>query len=86
MAVMSGSSGTPAAIEKSPLDFTDEDPPPVITEMGDEVTAEAILESVPKKEVAAIGPVVNKRRRKKGNDRAEANAPLKVLRKDHVAS
>nr|GEX65277.1 hypothetical protein [Tanacetum cinerariifolium] len=45
-----GSSGTPAAIEKSPLDFTDEDPPPVITEMGDEVTAKAILESVPKKE------------------------------------
>ncbi|GJR73043.1 hypothetical protein Tco_0085408 [Tanacetum coccineum] len=33
--VESGSLGTPAAIEKSPLDFTDENPPPVITESGD---------------------------------------------------
>ncbi|GKD17714.1 hypothetical protein Tco_1206872 [Tanacetum coccineum] len=36
--VASGSSGTPAAIEKSPLDFADENPPPVITERGDIVT------------------------------------------------
>ncbi|GJS67583.1 hypothetical protein Tco_0682147 [Tanacetum coccineum] len=32
-----------------------------------------------------MGPLVNKRRRKRGNDEAEANAPPKVLRKDHAA-
>ncbi|GKD42053.1 hypothetical protein Tco_1266698 [Tanacetum coccineum] len=37
------------------------------------------------KEVAALGPLMNKRRRKKGNDEADANAPPKVLRKDHAA-
>nr|GEX23156.1 hypothetical protein [Tanacetum cinerariifolium] len=64
-AVASGSSGTPAAIGKSPLDFFDEDAPP---------------------EAAAMGPVVNKMHRKRGNEGAEANAPPNVLRKDHVAS
>nr|GEZ08398.1 hypothetical protein [Tanacetum cinerariifolium] len=52
--------GTLAAIEKSPLDFANEDPPPVITERGDEVTPKAILESGSEKEAAAMGPVVNK--------------------------
>ncbi|GKE55514.1 hypothetical protein Tco_1494699 [Tanacetum coccineum] len=32
-----------------------------------------------------MGPPVNKRRRKRGNDEAEANAPPKVLRMDHAA-
>nr|GEX23936.1 hypothetical protein [Tanacetum cinerariifolium] len=81
-----GSSGTPAAIEKSPLDFADEDPHQVITERGDEAAAEAIPESGLEKEVTTMGPIVNKRRRKRGNKGAEANAPPKVLRKDHVAS
>nr|GFB43890.1 hypothetical protein [Tanacetum cinerariifolium] len=53
--VASGSSGTPAAIEKSPPNFADEDPPPVITERGNEATAKAILESGPEKEAAAMG-------------------------------
>ncbi|GJV05036.1 gypsy type transposase [Tanacetum coccineum] len=48
-------------------------------------TTEAILEPDPEKEVAAMGPQVNKRRRKRGNDGVNANAPPKVLRKDHVA-
>nr|GEW73255.1 hypothetical protein [Tanacetum cinerariifolium] len=60
--VTSGSSGTPAVIEKSPLHFADKDPPPIITERCDEATAE------------------------RGNEGAEANAPPKVLRKDHVVS
>nr|GFA68249.1 hypothetical protein [Tanacetum cinerariifolium] len=64
--VASGSSRTPASIGKSPLDFADEDPPLVITKRGDEATAKAILKSGPEKKVAAIGPVVNKRRRKRG--------------------
>nr|GEX58366.1 hypothetical protein [Tanacetum cinerariifolium] len=84
--VASGSSRTPAALEKLPLDFADEDPPLVITEKGDEATAEVIPESGLGREVAAMGLVVNKRRRKTGNEEAEANASPMVLRKDHVAS
>nr|GEV82893.1 hypothetical protein [Tanacetum cinerariifolium] len=34
MDVALGSSGTPPALEKSPLDFADEDPPQIITERG----------------------------------------------------
>ncbi|GKA78333.1 hypothetical protein Tco_0784870 [Tanacetum coccineum] len=45
---------------------------------------EVILEPGLKKEVGTMGPLVNKRRRKRGNDEAEANAPPKVLRKDHA--
>ncbi|GJU85412.1 hypothetical protein Tco_1292958 [Tanacetum coccineum] len=37
------------------------------------------------KDVVAMGPLMNKRRRKRGNDEADANSPPKVLRKDHVA-
>nr|GEZ08524.1 hypothetical protein [Tanacetum cinerariifolium] len=37
-------------------------------------------------EVAAMGPVVNKRCRKRGNKGAGANASPKVLRKDYAAS
>ncbi|GJU71505.1 hypothetical protein Tco_1262910 [Tanacetum coccineum] len=48
-------------------------------------TTEAILEPELEKEVAAMGPLVNERRRKRGNDEADANAPPKVLRKDHAA-
>nr|GEZ38329.1 hypothetical protein [Tanacetum cinerariifolium] len=57
-----------------------------VASRGDKATTEAILESDPKKEAASMGPVVNKRCRKRGNEGAEANAPPKVLRKDHVAS
>nr|GEW23083.1 hypothetical protein [Tanacetum cinerariifolium] len=71
---------------KISLDFADEDLLLVITERGEEATAEAIHELGPKKEAAAIGPVMNKRRHNRGNNEAEANAPPKVLRKDHVAS
>nr|GEW25774.1 hypothetical protein [Tanacetum cinerariifolium] len=53
---------------------------------GDEVTTDAIPESGLEKEVASIGTVVNKRHHKRGNEGAEANAPPKVLRKDHVTS
>nr|GEV05925.1 hypothetical protein [Tanacetum cinerariifolium] len=52
--------------------FCDEDPPLVTTERGDEAPAEVIPESGLGKEVAAIGPVVNKRRRKRGNEGVEA--------------
>ncbi|GJR91307.1 hypothetical protein Tco_0215318 [Tanacetum coccineum] len=84
--VASGSSGTPAAIEKSPLDFADKNPPPVITERGDIATAKVIPEASLEIEVTAMGHVVNKRHRKRGNEGTKVNAPPKVLRKDHVAS
>ncbi|GKC91999.1 hypothetical protein Tco_1157441, partial [Tanacetum coccineum] len=73
--VMSGSSGTPSTIEKSPLDF-DNHNPTLLTTKG--------VGPVLEKEVAAMGPPVNKRRRQRGTDEAEANAPPKVLRKDHA--
>ncbi|GJT56386.1 hypothetical protein Tco_0991440 [Tanacetum coccineum] len=106
--VASESSGTPSVLEKSPLDFADEDPPQTITErvgmegqVQDELSREipsvghaTIAEDAPEigleEEVATMGPPVNKRRkqmrRKRVNDEAEANAPPKVLRKDHVSS
>ncbi|GKB64342.1 hypothetical protein Tco_0920528, partial [Tanacetum coccineum] len=68
-----GSSGTPS-------DGLSHEIPPVETATTTEVVQELWLE----KEVAAMGPPVNKRRRKRGNDEAEANAPPKVLRKDHA--
>ncbi|GKE41851.1 hypothetical protein Tco_1469135, partial [Tanacetum coccineum] len=50
----------------------------------------AVTEVVPEldlgREVAAMGPHVNKKHRKRGNDEADANASPKVLRKDHAAS
>nr|GEX34837.1 hypothetical protein [Tanacetum cinerariifolium] len=53
--------------------------------IGSSGTPPALEKSPSGKEVAAIGPLVNKRCRKSGNDEAEANAPPKVLRKDHDA-
>nr|GFB89419.1 hypothetical protein [Tanacetum cinerariifolium] len=61
VAMASESSGTPSTIEKSPLDFANEDQPQIITEGV----------------VAAMGPPVNKRRHKRGNNEVEANAPPK---------
>nr|GEU38979.1 reverse transcriptase domain-containing protein [Tanacetum cinerariifolium] len=81
-----GSSGTPSVVEKSPLDFADEDPPQVINLRGEEATTEVIPESSLEKEVAAMGPVVNKRCRKRRNEGVGSNAPPKVLRKDYAAS
>nr|GEX59220.1 hypothetical protein [Tanacetum cinerariifolium] len=53
---------------------------------SEEATTEVIPESSLEKEVAAMVPVVNKRRRKRGNEGAGANAPPRVLRKDYAAS
>ncbi|GKA23299.1 hypothetical protein Tco_0709261 [Tanacetum coccineum] len=76
--VASRSSGTPAAIEKSPLDFADENPPPVITEKGDIATAKVIPEASLEIEVTAVGPVVNKRRRKRRNEGTESLAAIEI--------
>nr|GEZ57498.1 transposase (putative), gypsy type [Tanacetum cinerariifolium] len=53
---------------------------------GEEATTKVIPESSLEKEVAAMGPVVNKRRHKRRNEGAGANAPPKVLTKDYAAS
>ncbi|GJU49111.1 hypothetical protein Tco_1218666 [Tanacetum coccineum] len=99
----STSSGTPAAIDKSPLDFSNEDPPPMITnqdETESQIPAETSREAPPvqdttttevapevnlEREVTAMGPLVNKRRRKRDQSETEANAPPKVLRTDHAS-
>nr|GEW93127.1 hypothetical protein [Tanacetum cinerariifolium] len=59
---------TPSAIEKSPLDFNNENPASPMTE---EVREE--------KEVAALEPRTSKKRGRKEKDRADANAPPKIL-------
>ncbi|GKE03857.1 hypothetical protein Tco_1395875 [Tanacetum coccineum] len=96
------SSGMPSTIEKSPLNFANEDPPQTITERGrtedqgqDRLSREIPLVDNPMpaevapdlgKEMAAIGPTVNKRRRKGGKEDTGANAPRKVLMRDHDTS
>ncbi|GJV93077.1 hypothetical protein Tco_1540890 [Tanacetum coccineum] len=48
------------------------------------MTTEVVKEPRLEKEVATMGPPVNKRRRKRDNAKAKVNAPPKVLRKDHA--
>ncbi|GKA97963.1 hypothetical protein Tco_0825857 [Tanacetum coccineum] len=61
-----------------------------IPSVGHATTTEIVPETCLEEEVATMGPLVNKRRkqmrRKRVNDEAEANAPPKVLRKDHVSN
>ncbi|GJU62991.1 hypothetical protein Tco_1244826 [Tanacetum coccineum] len=97
----SKSSGIPSPIEKSPLDFANEDPLLVISkgvrtggQARDEVPHEIPLAGNPpttevaldmELEAAAMGSLVRKRRCGRGSDRANANSPPKVLRKDHTS-
>ncbi|GKB94550.1 hypothetical protein Tco_0980687 [Tanacetum coccineum] len=98
------SSRTPSTIEKSPLDFDNENPSQQITKSDgpeDQVQETVSPEILPlgnvsatgaapevslEKEVVAMGPRLSKKRRKRGNDGAEANAPPKVIKKDHATS
>ncbi|GJR58108.1 hypothetical protein Tco_1500270 [Tanacetum coccineum] len=75
----SGSSGTPSTVEKSPLDFADEDLPPPNTEG---VRTEEQIQD----ELAPVNKRRKQMRRKRANDEAETNASPKVLRKDHVSN
>ncbi|GJZ14228.1 hypothetical protein Tco_0549458 [Tanacetum coccineum] len=97
----SKSSGIPSPVEKSPLDFADEDPLLVILEgvgIGGQARDEVSHEIPPvgnppttevapylEPEAASIGSLARKRRREMGNGGADANAPPKVLRKDHAS-
>nr|GEW20935.1 transposase (putative), gypsy type [Tanacetum cinerariifolium] len=73
--VATESSGTPSAIEKSTLDFDYENPSPLMTEG-------VALEVSIKEEVAAMGPRLSTKCRRRVND---VNAPPKVLRKDYAS-
>ncbi|GKC08745.1 hypothetical protein Tco_1000355 [Tanacetum coccineum] len=82
--IASGSSGTQSTMEKSSLDFANENPSPLITEgdgtknqVRDAFSSETLVAEHPsatevipepdlEEEAAAIGPIVNKRRRKRG--------------------
>ncbi|GKD81266.1 hypothetical protein Tco_1348105, partial [Tanacetum coccineum] len=97
------SSETPSVMEKSPLDFSSEDPPPMITNKGETedqapavvsqevpsaeniATTEVVPEVNLEKEIATMRPPINKKRRKRDRSAVEANAPPKVLRKDHAS-
>ncbi|GKE65822.1 hypothetical protein Tco_1519983, partial [Tanacetum coccineum] len=52
---------------------------------GNASTTRVALEIGLDEEVAAMGPLMNKRRRERGNNETEANALPKVLRRDHDA-
>ncbi|GKC37262.1 hypothetical protein Tco_1049646 [Tanacetum coccineum] len=51
----------------------------------DTTTTEVAPEVNLEREVTAMGPLVNKRRRKRDQSETEANAPPKVLRTDHAS-
>nr|GEZ62352.1 hypothetical protein [Tanacetum cinerariifolium] len=69
------SSGTSSTIEKSPLDFDNENPSQQITE-----------EVGVNEEIAVMGPLLSKKQHKRGNDGVDENVSPKMLRKDHAAS
>ncbi|GJR39909.1 hypothetical protein Tco_1215593 [Tanacetum coccineum] len=90
-------------MEKSPLDFLSEDPPPMITnkdETEDQAPA-VVSQEVPsaeniattkvvpevnlEKEIATMRPSINKKCRQRDRSAVKANAPPKVLRKDHAS-
>nr|GEW47580.1 hypothetical protein [Tanacetum cinerariifolium] len=97
------SSGTPSAIEKSPLDFNNKNPSSPMTEgkgtedqahdtvalkvplPGNMPATGAALELSLEEEVAAMESRLSKKRGKRVNDRADANASPKVLRKDYAS-
>ncbi|GJU03007.1 hypothetical protein Tco_1113345 [Tanacetum coccineum] len=104
LAATTESFGTPSTIERSPLDFDNENPSQQINEgdgtedqdletgspevppTGHAPTTGVAPNIVIEEEDAADVPLVSKRRRKRVNDEAEANAPPKVLRKDFDVS
>ncbi|GJU31310.1 hypothetical protein Tco_1174899 [Tanacetum coccineum] len=97
----SESLGIPSLVKKSPLDFVDKDPFLVISEgvrtrgqardevpheippVGNPLTTKVAPDLDP--EAAAMGSLICKRHRERGNGRADANAPPKVLRKGHAS-
>ncbi|GJR80281.1 hypothetical protein Tco_0151066 [Tanacetum coccineum] len=73
------SSGTPSVMEKSPLEFSSEDPPPMIINKGEtkDQAPAVVSQEVPSAENIATT--------ERDRSEVEANAPPKVLRKDHAS-
>ncbi|GJW37610.1 hypothetical protein Tco_0060530 [Tanacetum coccineum] len=86
--VASGSSGTPSTVERA-KEHVQEGLAHEIPPLETATTTKVVQEAVHEEEVAATELTVNKRRkqmrRKRVNKEAEANAPPKVLRKDHAS-
>nr|GEV79060.1 transposase (putative), gypsy type [Tanacetum cinerariifolium] len=84
------SSGVPSTIERSPLDFANEvgasDQGTVAPEVQppEDVPATSAPEAGQAEEVAATDPSAVTKNRKRGHDGADANAPPKMLRRDHA--
>ncbi|GKB54248.1 hypothetical protein Tco_0905001 [Tanacetum coccineum] len=75
----------PRLSHESPLDFSNEESLQLLTE-GDKTETQVPAVVAPKvPQAAAMRPLLNKRRRKRDEGEAEANAPPKVLRKDHAS-
>nr|GEX75111.1 hypothetical protein [Tanacetum cinerariifolium] len=96
-AIATDSSGVLSTIERSPLDFSNENPSQLSTGPDDQEAAAPevpLLENVTTtgvapeagqaEGVAATGPHVVKEHCKRGHDRVDINAPPKVLRRDHA--
>nr|GEX50759.1 hypothetical protein [Tanacetum cinerariifolium] len=90
-AAATNSSGVPSTIERSPLDFATEagakdqgTVAPKVPPPEDVPTTRGAPEAGPAERVAATDPSAVKESRKRGHDGVDANAPPKVLRKDHA--
>nr|GEV39419.1 transposase (putative), gypsy type [Tanacetum cinerariifolium] len=97
LAAKTDSSGVPSTIERSPLDFANENPSQQLTGPEDQeaaapevpppenvTTMRIAPEAGQAKRVAATGPPVVKERRKRSHDEVDTNAPPKVSRRDHA--
>nr|GEZ52531.1 hypothetical protein [Tanacetum cinerariifolium] len=89
-AAATDSSGVPSTIERSPLDFaneagaSDQGTTALEVPQPEDVPATSAPKPGQAKEVAATDPFATTESRKRGHDGADANAPLKVLRRDHA--
>nr|GEX94753.1 copia protein [Tanacetum cinerariifolium] len=83
--------GVPSTIERSPLDFANEagaadqeTMAPEVPPPEDVPTTRGAPEACQTEGVTATDPSVATESRKRGHDRVDANAPPKVLRRDHA--
>nr|GEV14182.1 hypothetical protein [Tanacetum cinerariifolium] len=96
-ATATDSSRVPSTIERSPLDFANENPSQQSTRPKNQeatalkvpppenVTTSGVAPDVGQAEgVASMGPHMVKELRKRGHDGVDTNAPPKVLRRDHA--
>nr|GEV60377.1 transposase (putative), gypsy type [Tanacetum cinerariifolium] len=90
-AAATDSSGVPSTIERSPLDFANEvgasdqgATAPEVLPSEDVPTIRGALEAGQAEEVTTTDPSAVTESRKRGHDGADANAPPKVLRRDHA--